>query len=81
MESKNAKFFANFFENDVISKSDQYRNLVFDDDHAESTHKLESRLLIVSDKHPNWVNVEQVVNKESRQVGNDLIDLVVHVGK
>lgn len=42
----------------MISKSDQHRNLVLYNDYTESTHRLRSRLLIVSGKYPNRVNAK-----------------------
>jgi len=61
VESQNAKF----LENDVISGSDQPRNVVFEENHIfELTSESSDRLIVFQDSHQELAIQEQPVIKE-----------------
>lgn len=74
VESRNAKF----LENDLISGSDQTRNIVSQKDHLESQPSTSSHILVIVHSTPQvQTGVEQPIAEVPQAADNILVDQVV----
>ncbi|KAK4273328.1 hypothetical protein QN277_021753 [Acacia crassicarpa] len=73
VESRNAKF----LENDLISGSDQFRNLVSEEDHTDSQPSTSSLGLVVNNAPSAQPSVVQPVIQDPQPADDDLVDQVV----